>query len=137
MYVDYAATTPVRPEVLEAMLPYLREQWGNPSTLCGPGRRARQALDQARRSIGEILGCRAEEIILTRSGSEGATLAIKGVAFAAPAHRRQIITSRVEHHAVLASCEELHALHGFELTYLDVDEHGIVRLDQLERACAD
>ena len=137
MYVDHAATTPVRPEALEAMLPYLREQWGNPSSLYGPGRRARQALDQARRSIGDVLGCRAEEIVFTGSGSEGANLAIKGVAFAAPAHRRQVITSRVEHHAVIESCEELRALHGFELTYLDADEDGTVRLDQLERAISD
>jgi cysteine desulfurase len=137
VYVDHAATTPVRPEVLEAMLPYLREQWGNPSSLYGPGRRARRALDEARGSIGEILGCMAEEIIFTGSGSEGANLAIKGVAFAGPVHRRQIITSRVEHHAVIESCEELRAHHGFDLTYLDVDEHGMVRLEQLERAISD
>jgi cysteine desulfurase len=137
MYVDHAATTPVRPEVLEAMLPQLREQWGNPSSLYGPGRRASQALDRARRTIGEILGCGADEIVFTGSGSEGANLAIKGIAFAAPGHRRQIITSRVEHHAVIESCEELRSLHGFELTYLDVDEHGTVRLEQLERAISD
>jgi len=134
VYVDHAATTPVRPEVLEAMLPYLREQWGNPSSLYGPGRRARQALDQARRSVADVFGCRSEDVIFTGSGSEGANLAIKGVAFAAPPHRRQVITSRVEHHAVIESCEELRTLHGFEVTYLDVDEHGLVLLDQHERA---
>jgi len=137
VYVDHAATTPVRPEVLEAMLPYLREQWGNPSSLYGPGRRARQALDQARRSVADVFGCRSEDVIFTGSGSEGANLAIKGVAFAAPPHRRQVITSRVEHHAVIESCEELRTLHGFEVTYLDVDEHGLVLLDQLERAISD
>jgi cysteine desulfurase len=137
MYVDHAATTPVRPEVLDAMLPYLREQWGNPSSLYGPGRQARQAVDQARRAIGETLGCASDEIVFTGSGSEGANLAIKGVAFAVPAHRRQIITSRVEHHAVLESCEELARLHAFEITYLDVDEHGVVSLEQLERAISD
>jgi cysteine desulfurase len=137
VYVDHAATTPVRPEVLEAMLPYLREQWGNPSSLYGPGRRARQAVEQARRSIGETLGCGADEIVFTGSGSEGANLAIKGVAFASPAHRRQVITSRVEHHAVLESCEELARVHGYELTLLEVDEHGAVRLDQLERAVSE
>jgi cysteine desulfurase len=137
VYVDHAATTPVRPEVLEAMLPFLREQWGNPSSLYGPGRRARQAVEQARRSIGEILGCAADEIIFTGSGSEGANLAIKGVALAAPAHRRQIITSRVEHHAVLESCDELVRVHGRELILLDVDQHGMVRLDHLERAVSE
>jgi cysteine desulfurase len=137
VYVDHAATTPVRLEVLEAMLPYLREQWGNPSSLYGPGRQARQAVEGARHTIGEILGCAPDEIVFTGSGSEGANLAIKGVAFAAPAHRRQIITSRVEHHAVLESCEELSVLHGSELTYLDVDENGTVRLDQLEQAISE
>jgi len=137
VYVDHAATTPVRPEVLEAMLPHLREQWGNPSSLYGPGRRARQAVEQARRSIGAILGCATDEIVFTGSGSEGANLAIKGVALAAPAHRRQIITSRVEHHAVLESCEELARVHGRELILLDVDEHGMVRLDQLERVVSE
>src|SRR5581483_7939903 len=94
----------------------------------------RQALDRARRAIGDVLGCHADEIIFTGSGSEGANLAIKGVADAAPAHRRQIITSRVEHHAVLETCAELAQLRGFEVTYLDVDEHGVVDLAQLERA---
>ena len=137
VYVDHGATTPVRPEVLEAMLPYLREQWGNPSSLYGPGRRARQALDQARHSVADLLGCRSEEVIFTGSGSEGANLAIKGVSLAAPPYRRQVITSRVEHHAVLESCEELRTLHGFEVTYLDVDEYGLVRLDHLEREISD
>jgi len=89
------------------MLPYLKDQWGNPSSLYGPGRQARQAVDRARRTFGEILGCTANELIFTGSGSEGANLAIKGVAYAAPAHRRQIIASRVEHHAVLETCAEL------------------------------
>jgi len=137
VYVDHAATTPVRPEVLEAMLPFLREHWGNPSSLYAPGRQARQALDRARRTFGEILGCAADEVIFTGSGSEGANLAIKGVAFAAPAHRRQIITSRVEHHAVLGACDELQQVHGFEVTYLDVDEHGTVSPEHLERVISD
>jgi cysteine desulfurase len=123
--------------VLEAMLPYLREQWGNPSSLYGPGRRARQAVEQARRSIGAILGCAADEVVFTGSGSEGANLAIKGVALAAPAHRPQVITSRVEHHAVLESCEELARVHGRDLILLDVDEHGVARLDQLEQAVSE
>jgi cysteine desulfurase len=123
--------------VLEAMLPFLREQWGNPSSLYGPGRQARQALDGARRAFGEILGCTPNELIFTGSGSEGANLAIKGLADAAPAHRRQIITTRVEHHAVLEVCAELAQLRGFEVTYLDVDEHGLVSLDHLERVISE
>jgi cysteine desulfurase len=137
VYVDHAATTPIRPEVLEAMLPYLGEQWGNPSSLYGPGRRAKQAVDRARRTIGEVLGCSADEIVFTGSGSEGANLAIKGLAFAAPAHRDQIITTRVEHHAVLDTCQELASRFGLAVTYLDVDEHGVVDLDRLERAITD
>ena len=83
MYVDHAATTGVRPEVLEAMLPYLREDFGNPSSLYGPGRRAAQALRQARARVAAVFGCAPEEIVFTGSGSEGANLAIKGVALAA------------------------------------------------------
>jgi cysteine desulfurase len=134
MYVDHAATTPVRPEVLEAMLPYLQGQWGNPSSLYGPGRRAREAVKRARRTVGEVLGCAAEEIVFTGSGSEGANLAIQGVALAAPAGRDHIVTSRVEHHAVLESCKLLASRFGFEVSYVDVDEHGVVDLEQLERA---
>src|SRR5688500_18242532 len=83
MYVDHAATTAVRAEVLEAMLPYLREEWGNPSSVYGPARRAAQAVQQARKRVADILGALPDEIIFTGSGSEGANLAIKGVAFAA------------------------------------------------------
>jgi cysteine desulfurase len=137
VYVDHAATTPVRPEVLEAMLPYLRREWGNPSSLHAPGRRAKRAVDQARTVLGDVLGCAGEELVFTGSGSEGANLAIKGVAFAAPAGRNQIITSRVEHHAVLDTCRELAARFGFAVTYLDVDAHGVVDLNQLERAIGD
>jgi cysteine desulfurase len=133
VYVDHAATTPIRPEVLEAMLPYLRGQWGNPSSLYGPGRQARQAVDRARRTLGDILGCSPDEIVFTGSGSEGANLAIKGVALAAPPHRNHLVTSRVEHHAVLDTCKWLASRFGFEVTYLDVDENGVIDLDQLER----
>jgi len=138
MYVDHAATTPVRPEVLAAMLPYFSEQWGNPSTLYGPGRRAAQALTRARTTIAEILGCTREEIVFTGSGSEGANLAIKGVAMAAArSGKRHLITSAVEHHAVRDTCRWLAEHQGFELTELAVDEFGVVDLVQLERALTD
>ena len=112
IYLDHSATTPVDRRVVAAMLPYWTESYGNPSSLYGPGRRARQAVDQSRRAIGQILGCAADEIVFTGSGSEGANLAIKGVALSAPSHRRQIVPSRVEHHVVLESCQELARVHA-------------------------
>ncbi|HEY1293518.1 MAG TPA: aminotransferase class V-fold PLP-dependent enzyme [Chloroflexota bacterium] len=135
MYVDHAATTPVRAEVLAAMLPYFSDEWGNPSSLYGPGRRAAQALSRARATLADILDCAREELVFTGSGSEGANLAIKGVAEAAALEgKRHLITSRVEHHAVLDTCRWLARFHGFELTEIDVDAHGSLDLAQLERA---
>jgi cysteine desulfurase len=133
MYVDHAATTPVRPEVLAAMLPYLTEEWGNPSSVYGPGRRAAQAITRARATLADIFDCAREEVVFTGSGSEGANLAIKGVAMAAAREgKRHLVTSRVEHHAVLDTCRWLAKYEGFRLTELDVDEFGQVDLDQLE-----
>src|SRR5579864_4454067 len=135
MYVDHAATTPVRPEVLAAMLPYFAEEWGNPSSIYGPGRRAAQAVRRARGTLADILGCAREEIVFTGSGSEGANLAIKGVAMSAAREgKRHLITTRVEHHAVLDTCRWLARFHGFSLTELEVDEFGRVDLDHLERS---
>src|SRR5437868_11090002 len=129
MYVDHAATTGVRPQVLEAMLPYFAEEWGNPSSLYGPGRRAAQAVRAARSKVADALGCSPEDIVFTGSGSEGANLAIKGVALAA-AHRgkRHIITSRAEHHAVLDTCHWVAAQHGFRVTEIDVDQDAQIDL---------
>jgi cysteine desulfurase len=138
MYVDHAATTPVRAEVLAAMLPYFSEEWGNPSSLYGPGRRAAQAVVRARDTVADIFGCTREEIVFTGSGSEGANLAIKGVALAAAAlGKRHLITSRVEHHAVLDTCRWLASNAAFELTEIDVDEFGSVDLAHLERSITD
>src|SRR5437016_7448440 len=138
MYVDHAATTPVRAEVLAAMLPYFAQEWGNPSSLYGPGRRAAQALLRARETLADIFGCTREEIVFTGSGSEGSNLAIKGVALAAAATgKHHLITSRAEHHAVLDTCRWLATNAGFQLTEIDVDEHGSVNLAQLERAPTD
>ncbi|HLZ27233.1 MAG TPA: cysteine desulfurase family protein [Chloroflexota bacterium] len=135
MYVDHAATTPVRPEVLAAMLPYFAQEWGNPSSLYGPGRRAAQAVARARDTVADIFGCTREEVVFTGSGSEGANLAIKGVALAAAAAgKRHLITSRVEHHAVLDTCRWLARYQGFELTEIDVDEFGTIDLAHLERS---
>jgi len=138
MYVDHAATTPVRPDVLAAMLPYFAEEWGNPSSLYGPARRAAQALIRARTTLADIFGCTREEIVFTGSGSEGANLAIKGVAMAAArSGKRHLITSKVEHHAVRDTCRWLAEHLGFELTELGVDAHGVVDLDELERSITD
>ena len=117
------------------MLPYLSEDFGNPSSVYAPARRAARAVNKARATLADIFNCAREEIIFTGSGSEGANLAIKGVAMAAALEgKRHLITSRVEHHAVLDTCRWLAKYLGFSLTELDVDEHGTVDLDQLERA---
>jgi cysteine desulfurase len=135
MYLDHAATTPVRPEVLAAMLPYFSQEWGNPSSLYGPGRRAAQAVAHARDTVADIFGCAREEVVFTGSGSEGANLAIKGVALAAAASgKRHLITSRVEHHAVLDTGRWLARHAGFDLTEIDVDEYGEIDLGRLERS---
>jgi cysteine desulfurase len=117
------------------MLPYLTDDWGNPSSVYSPGRRAAQAVTRARATVADIFDCAREEIIFTGSGSEGANLAIKGVAMAGAIDgKRHLITSRVEHHAVLETCRWLARFVGFELTELDVDDQGRVDLDQLERS---
>ncbi len=135
MYVDHASTTPIRPEVLAAMLPFLAEDFGNPSSVYAPARRAARAVNDARATLADIFGCAREEIIFTGSGSEGANLAIKGVAMAAALEgKRHVITSSVEHHAVLDTCRWLAKYLGFSLTELEVDQYGTVDLDQLERS---
>jgi cysteine desulfurase len=126
IYLDHAATTPVRPEVVEAMLPYFGTQYGNPSSIYSLGRDARQALDRSRDVVAGVLGCRPAEILFTSCGSESDNLAIKGVAFALRERGNHIITTQIEHHAVLHTCEWLERYFGFEVTYLPVDATGLV-----------
>jgi cysteine desulfurase len=128
VYLDNAATTPVDPRVFEAMRPYWLEDWGNPSSVYAVGRRARRALDNARDRIAQVLNCRANEIIFTGCGSESDNLAIKGSALALKEQRgwNHVVTSRVEHHAVLHACEWLEQHLGFEVTYVGVDQTGRV-----------
>jgi len=133
IYLDHAATTPLRDEVLAAMLPYLTEWFGNPSSLHGSGRQARQGLDEARETVAAILGARPREVVFTGGGSESDNLAVKGAAWAASARGRHIVTSGVEHKAVLNSCAILERS-GFEVTYLPVDRYG--RVDPAEVAAA-
>jgi cysteine desulfurase len=128
VYLDNAATTPVDPRVFDAMRPYWLDDWGNPSSVYAVGRRARRALDNARDRIAQVLNCRANEIIFTGCGSESDNLAIKGSALALKEQRgfNHVVTSRIEHHAVLHTCEWLEQHLGFEITYVGVDEHGRV-----------
>jgi cysteine desulfurase len=133
IYLDHAATTPLRPEVLEAMLPYLAEHQGNPSSIHGSGRRARMGLDDSRETVARLLGAKPREIVFTGGGTEAINLAVKGAAWAASARGRQVVTTAVEHKAVLHSCAVLERF-GFQVTYLPVDRYG--RVDPAEVASA-
>lgn len=136
VYLDHAATTPVHPKSLEAMLPYFSEKYGNPSSIYGVARESRKALDDAREAVAGILGAKTTEIIFTSGGSEGDNAALKGTAFASKSKGNHIITSSIEHHAVLHTCHFLEKF-GFEVTYLPVDNYGIVDPDELARAITD
>jgi cysteine desulfurase len=138
VYLDHAATTPLDPRVLEAMLPYLSEFWGNPSSLYTEAQEARRGVEGARRSIAEILGCRPQDIVVTSGGSESDNLALRGAAHAARAQGRgdHVITTAIEHHAVLHAAERLEQ-EGFRVTYLGVDGEGFIDLGELEAAATD
>jgi cysteine desulfurase len=133
VYLDHAATTPMRPEVLDAMAPYLTEHFGNPSSIHGAGRRARLGLDEARETVARALGAKPREIVFTGGGTEADNLAIKGAAWAASARGRELVTSSVEHKAVLHSCAVMERF-GFRVTYLPVDRYG--RVDPADVASA-
>jgi len=138
IYLDHAATTPLDGRVLEAMLPYLRDHWGNPSSLYGEAQEARRGLEGARRSMAEILGCKPQELVFTSGGSESDNLALRGAAYAARRQTRgeHIITTAIEHHAVLHGAERLQE-EGFRVTYLGVDGEGFIDLQDLEDAITD
>lgn len=135
IYLDHAATTPVKPQVLEAMLPYFSERFGNPSSIYSYGREANRAIQDAREKVARVLNCDPREIVFTSGGTESDNLAIKGVAWYARLHQRgnHIITTAIEHHAVLHACQYLEKF-GFEVTYLPVDHYGLVRVEDVERA---
>ncbi len=134
IYLDHAATTPVDPAVVDAMIPYFTEKFGNPSSIYAPAREARKAMDGARDTVAQVLGASPAEIVFTGGGSESDNLALKGAAFANRHKGNHIITTQVEHHAILHSCEYLEKRFGFRITYLPVDRHGTVDLDALQRA---
>lgn len=136
VYMDHAATTPLRPEALEAMLPYLITHYGNASSVYAYGRDARKALDEAREEIAAVIGANPREIIFTGGGSEADNLAIKGVALAYKSKGNHIVTSAVEHHAVLDTCKYLEKL-GFQVTVVPVDENGMVDPKAVEEAITD
>lgn len=133
IYLDNAATTRTAPEVAEAMLPYFTEFYGNPSSVYEFAGRSKQAVDESRKTIGDALGCQPEEIYFTAGGSESDNWALKAAAEAYAGKGKHIITSKIEHHAILHTCEYLEK-QGIEVTYLDVDENGAVKLTELERA---
>ena len=134
IYLDYNATTPIAPDVLDAMLPYLREQFGNPSSSHAYGAGAHAGVDRARAQVADLLACQPDEVVFTGAGSEANNLAIKGVAFARRAEGDHLITSGVEHPAVLNACRYLVERFGFRLTVLPVDGHGLVDPDDVRRA---
>lgn len=133
IYLDHAATTPVDEAVIEAMLPYLRERFGNPNSIYRLGRQARQALDEARERVAAFFGAEPREILFTSGGTESDNLALRGVAYALRERGRHIITSQIEHHAVLHTCEALEK-EGFEVTYLPVDAYGLVDPEAVREA---
>jgi cysteine desulfurase len=136
VYMDYSATTYVRPEVLEEMLPYFTEKFGNPSSFYGISRETKMAIDKARQQVANTLNCLPDEVYFTGGGSEADNWAIKGIASAHKNKGNHIITTKVEHHAVLHTCEYLEK-NGFDVTYLDVDEEGFIRLEDLKNAITD
>lgn len=129
-YFDHAATTPVREEVIKEMIPYFGVEYGNASVMYSLGRNAKRAMDIARRRVSNAINCEANEIYFTSCGSESDNLAIKGFAYANKNKGNHIITSKIEHHAVLDTCKTLERK-GFKVTYLNVDKKGIVDLNQL------
>ena len=133
IYFDHAATTSVLPEVREAMQPYLTEKYGNMSTAYELGEEARSAVSHAREVIAHCIDARPEEIFFTSGGSESDNWAIKSIAGEYKSEGKHIITSAIEHHAVLNSCAYLEQL-GYEVTYLEVDEKGMVSMEELEQA---
>jgi cysteine desulfurase len=132
IYLDYNATTPVAPEVLEAMLPYLRDEFGNPSSTHPYGRRAKEAVDRARAQVAALVGARAEEIFFTSGGTEANNLAIRGVAEARP-ERRHLLTSTIEHPATERPCRHLER-QGWTVSRVAVDAEGRVRMDEATSA---
>ena len=136
IYLDHAATTPTHPEVVKAMLPYLTDAFGNPSSIHSYGQEAKGAIEEARTKVAELIGARSEEIIFTSGGTEADNFALKGVAYANEHKGNHIITTPIEHHAVMEACKFLER-RGFRITYLPVNEHGLVDPQDVKKAITD
>lgn len=136
IYLDHNATTPLHPQVLEAMLVCLQEHWGNPSSPHSLGNQARMVMQQARARIAESLGCEPSEVVFCSSGTEADNLALRGVAGALRSRGNHIVTTAIEHHAVLHTCDALEE-EGFRVTRVPVDPQGVVDLESLERSLTD
>ena len=136
VYLDYAATTPLEPRVLEAMLPYFSQTFGNPSSVHHYGQQAEAAVDSARETVGAMLSCRPEEIVFTSCGSEADNLALRGAALARREQTgaNRIVTSRLEHHAVSKTAEQLEKYHGFQVDWLEADASGMIPARAVEQA---
>ena len=132
-YFDNAATTKVKEEVLKEMFPYLSIEYGNPSSMYSIGRRARKAIEIARKKVAELISCQPKEIYFTSCGSESDNMALKGIAYANKEKGNHIITSKIEHPAILNSCKTLEK-QGYKITYLNVDEEGKIDINELETA---
>lgn len=133
IYLDYAATTPMRPKVFVAMLPYFRGKFGNPSSLYFYGQEAKEAINFARERVASVINAHSSEIVFTSGGTESDNFAISGVAWANHKKGKHIITTSIEHHAALNICKFLEKV-GFEVTYLPVDNHGLVSLEDIKKA---
>jgi len=136
IYLDHAATTPAHPDVVKAMLPYFTDAFGNPSSIYSYGQEARGAVEEARTKVAELIGARDEEIIFTSGGTEADNFALKGAAYANEHKGNHIITTSIEHHAVMEVCKFL-GKRGFKITYLPVDEYGLVDPDDVRKAITD
>jgi len=136
IYLDYAATTPTHPEVVKVMLPHFADTFGNPSSIYSYGQEAKGAIEEARTKVAELIGARDEEIIFTSGGTEADNFALKGVAFANESRGNHIVTSSIEHHAVIETCKFLER-RGFSVTCVPVDEYGLVDPDDVRRAITD
>jgi cysteine desulfurase len=133
VYLDHSATTAVHPEVLEAMLPYFAEHFGNPSSAHSWGREAKVVIEQCREKIASFFGASAKEIFFTSGGTESDNLAVKGVAWANQNKGKHIITSQIEHHAILETCKYL-SKQGFDITYVPVDKYGLIDPEDVKKA---
>jgi cysteine desulfurase len=133
VYLDHAATTPVRKEVIEAMVPYFNKNYGNPSSIYSIGRESKKAIEEAREKVASAIGAQPGEIYFTAGGTEADNWALEGTTRANRSKGNHIITSSIEHHAVIHTCENL-AKHGFDITYLPVDKYGMVSIEDLKNA---